>query len=219
LAPAELRSPADRATNTFDTTKPIDTTKPRPGPTRLVGINMAPQPWENLSNERLVHYKVFDVRKARRRSPRNGREVGFFLVDTLDWVDVVALTPTEEVVMVRQFRHGPQRVTLEIPGGVLATPDEDPMQAAIRELREETGFSAQHVRRIGAVNPNPSIFTNTCTTFLATGCTKVADLDQDEGEDIEVVLVPLAEIEDRIRSGEIDHSLVVSALYFHRLHR
>lgn len=176
------------------------------------------QAWETLSDERLVLFKIFDVRKVRRRSPRNGQEIGFFLIDTWDWVNVVAITETEEVLMIRQFRHGSKAVELEIPGGVIE-PEEDARDAAVRELLEETGFAAGEVHLIGSVNPNPALFTNRCTTYLATGCRKVAELEQDVGEDIEVVTLPLAEVEERIRNGAIIHSLVVSALYFYQLHR
>jgi 8-oxo-dGTP pyrophosphatase MutT (NUDIX family) len=175
------------------------------------------QPWATLRDERLVKYKVFDVREVRRRSPRTDEERGFFLIDTLDWVNVVAFTPARELLMIRQFRHGSSAMTLEIPGGVI-DPGEAPDAAALRELREETGFAARDVVRIGAVNPNPALFTNRLTTYLALDCEQVGELQQDDGEDIEVVVIPWAGIEAMIRSGEIDHSLVVSGLYFYRLH-
>ena len=178
---------------------------------------MGIEPWETLSEERLLKFKVFDVRKVRRRSPRNGEEVGFFVIDTWDWVDVVAFTDAGELIMIEQFRQGPSAVTLEIPGGV-CNPGEDPGDTAIRELREETGYLAKDVLQIGAVNPNPAIFTNTCTTFLASNCELDGELQQDPGEDIRVVLVPWETVEERVRAGEIDHSLVLSALYFYRLH-
>ncbi len=76
---------------------------------------------------------------------------------------------------------------------------------------------AGDVVRIGDVNPNPALFTNRCTVFLATDCVRDGELQMDPGEDIEVVLVPSDEVDDRIRRGEVDHSLVISALHFYKI--
>jgi 8-oxo-dGTP pyrophosphatase MutT (NUDIX family) len=144
---------------------------------------MTPQPWQQLSSETLVHYKVFHVRKARRRSPRTGAEIGIFLLDTADWVNVLPITDDGHVVMVRQWRHGCERVTLEIPGGLIDAHETDPAAAAARELREETGYDAAAIERI------------------------------------EVVTVPLAELDQRVAAGEIEHAIVLATLAFWRAHQ
>jgi 8-oxo-dGTP pyrophosphatase MutT (NUDIX family) len=177
------------------------------------------EPWPELREERLVHYKVFDVRRSYRRSPRTGGEVGFFLIRTLDWVNVVACTPDEQMVFVRQYRQGSERFSLELPGGAMDGAHETPAAAAARELREETGYAAGSIRQIGVCNPNPALFTNRIATFLALDCERQGDLIQDPGEDMEVVLMPLSEVEARVRTGEIDHALVLAGLYYYRLLR
>jgi 8-oxo-dGTP pyrophosphatase MutT (NUDIX family) len=118
--------------------------------------------------------------------------------------------------MVRQYRHGSREVTLEIPGG-LVDPGDTPEEAATRELLEETGYRAEEMIKIGVSNPNPAIFNNRCYTFLAQDITKVSDPKPDQTEDIEVVLIPLVDIPELIRKGEIDHAIVISAFYWYFL--
>ena len=168
--------------------------------------------WEQLGEESLARYKVFHVRKSRRRSPRTGADIGFFLIDTIDWVNVVAITTEDHLVLVRQFRHGSERVGLEIPAGLVDPHERDPALAAARELREETGFLAGHIEHLGQMNPNPAIFSNRCSVYLATDCRKVGDLEMDAGEDIEVVTVPVSELDGLIRDGEIEHAIVLGAI-------
>lgn len=175
--------------------------------------------WQQLGEEILVRYKVFQVRKSRRRSPRTGADIGFFLIDTADWVNVIAVTTDEQLVLVRQFRHGSERFSLEIPGGIIDPHETDPAAAAARELREETGYAADRIERIGVMNPNPALFTNRCTVFLATGCQRVAELAMDPGEDLEVLTVPVAALDGMIQRGEIDHALVLAAIAFWRARR
>lgn len=182
----------------------------------LYASDMALEPWDPVSEESQFQYKVFHVRKAVRRSPRTGQEVGLFILDTVDWVNVVAFTKEGELILVRQYRHGIQDFTLEIPGGVVHG-DEDPEIAARRELREESGHAAGRIQRIGRAAPNPAFQTNHITTYLATDCELEGELIQDQGEDLEVVLVPAGEVEKKVRSGEIDHALVLVGLYFHSL--
>jgi ADP-ribose pyrophosphatase len=173
-------------------------------------------PWEQLSEETLCRYKVFHVKKARRRSPRTGADIGFFLIDTPDWVNVLPITADGQVVMVRQFRHGPQRVTLEVPGGLIDSHEHDPALAAARELREETGYEAERLELLGVMNPNPSMMQNRCFAYLATGCRPAGELRMDPGEDIEVVTLPLAELDARIAAGAIEHAIVLATISFYR---
>ena len=179
---------------------------------------MTIQPWQELSSETLVHYKVFRVRKARRRSPRTGADIGFFLLDTPDWDNVLPITDDGRVVMVKQYRHGCERVTLEIPGGLIDAHETDPAVAAARELREETGFEALAITPIGVMNPNPSMMSNRCHAYLATGCRRIGALAMDPGEDIEVVTIPLAELDATIARGEIEHAIVLATIAFYRSH-
>lgn len=173
---------------------------------------MSIQEWERLGDETLTSYKVFRARRSRRRSPRTGAEIGFFLLDTPDWVIVLPLTDAGELVMIRQFRHGTDRFSLEIPGGLIDPHETDPLQAAVRELREETGYAAARIEPLGVMSPNPAMMTNLCHAYVATGCRRVGELVMDPGEDIEVTTVPLDQLDARLRNGEIEHAIVLATI-------
>ena len=150
-------------------------------------------------------------------SPRTGRPHAFTVLDGPDWINVVALTDSGEMLLVRQFRHGTQTQTLELPGGSTDRRDATPLEAAKRELLEETGHASDDWSLLGVVDPNPAIQSNACHTFLARGARKVADPQLDGGEDLSVVLLPRAEVERLLRDGTIRHSLTVAALHWLRL--
>jgi 8-oxo-dGTP pyrophosphatase MutT (NUDIX family) len=170
--------------------------------------------WRRLSTELVHDCRVFRLQRARyERSAGDERsEASFYVVDAPEWINVIPLTPEREVVMIRQFRYGTDRATLEIPGGMV-DPGEDPAAAAPRELREETGCEAERVSFLGAVEPNPAIQNNRCHSFLAEGVRPVGTPQPDAHESFEVVRVPLDEIPARIADGTITHSLVVAAFY------
>jgi 8-oxo-dGTP pyrophosphatase MutT (NUDIX family) len=169
------------------------------------------RPWERKHREEVLQTRIFRLEKHRLISPRTGNEHDFFILDCPDWCNIVPLTDDGNVVMVRQRRHGIGEETLELPGGMIDPTDPTPLEGARRELLEETGYRARTVEPIGVIAPNPAMQTNRCHSFLARGCELSGALELDGGEDIEVVTVPIAEIPERIRNGEISHALVVVA--------
>jgi len=173
---------------------------------------MPAKPWKIISSKHDNSYRVFSLRTDRACSPRTGQEHDFFILESSSWVNVIPLTPQNEVIMVRQYRHGIRDVTLEIPGGIVESHD-TPEEAAGRELREETGYRASEMILLGSVHPNPAIQSNRCYTFLAKDVFLAGEQEQDEKEDIEVLPLPLSEIPRLIRNGEITHALVLVAFY------
>lgn len=170
--------------------------------------------WSKLESQVLGDYRVFRLRQETSRSPRTGREHSFFVLDTGDWINVVPITPEGKVVLIRQYRHGTEEVTLEIPGGMVDEKDGSPFEAARRELLEETGYAAEELVHIGTVTPNPAILNNRCHTFLAQNVRRVTSPQLDGSEDIELELVPGSAIPEMITSGQITHALVIAAFYF-----
>lgn len=175
-----------------------------------MNVDSDPEPWSQTAETELGDFRFFKLREVTAVSPRTGAEHGFFLLDSRDWINVIALTPENEVVLVRQYRFGTQRVELEIPGG-LTEPGETPEQAARRELEEETGYRGGEATYLGSVSPNPAMFTNRCHTVLVQGVSPDGERELDPGEDIAVETRPLAEIPTLIAKGEIRHALVMCA--------
>ena len=128
------------------------------------------------------------------------------------WANIVALTKGNEVVLVKQYRHGVCDVLLEFPGGVVEA-GEDPMVGAERELLEETGYRAARLIQVGKIYPNPALQTNTLYCYLALDAEKVSVQNLDAGEDIEVHLLPLDELVEMAKRGEFPHALMTAVLF------
>jgi len=174
-------------------------------------------PWQVTSTDPVADCRVFQVRREDCRHPGTGREAGFFILGAPDWINVVAVTPQDELVLVRQYRHGIKDFTLEIPGGMV-DPGETPLEAARRELREESGYEAAEWVDLGFVEPNPAILENRCHTFLARDAVKVAEPSPDGNEEFEQVRRPVSEMFSLVRDGSIRHSLVICAFHAYALH-
>jgi ADP-ribose pyrophosphatase len=168
--------------------------------------------WETLTREQAIKTPIFALERVRRRHPVDGREGDFYAIQSPNWVNIIARTPQGEIVLVRQYRHGTDAVSLEIPGGIVDG-EEAPLAAAKRELEEETGYVSQRWEQIGYVTANPAFMTNGCTTFLALDAVREAEVSFDEHEELAVELVPEAALHAMIRSGEIDHAIVICAAY------
>ncbi|MCP4422359.1 MAG: NUDIX hydrolase, partial [Chloroflexi bacterium] len=150
--------------------------------------------WEKLNSEELADYIIFKLRRDTRRSPRTGVDHSFFVLQSPDWINVIPVTPEGKVVLIHQFRHGTAEVTLEIPGGMVDANENNPVEAAQRELLEETGYAADELIHIGTVDPNPAFLDNKCYTYLALGARWQQAPQFDGSEDIAVEEIPLDEI-------------------------
>lgn len=169
-------------------------------------------PFTTVARETVAKCRVFDVDRVHRRSGLTGKTHEFFQLSAAEWVNIVAITQDGEAVLVRQERHGTEAMSLELPGG-LVDPGETPAEAALRELREETGYRGLVAEPLGFVHPNPAIQANRCHSFLALDVVLEGAQRLDGREEIEVVRVPVRELREMVRLGEITHALVVTALY------
>ncbi|MGD8330062.1 MAG: NUDIX hydrolase [Acidobacteriota bacterium] len=174
--------------------------------------------WDSDEAETLAETRIFRLVRKRAVSPNDPARNGeFVVVESPDWVNVIALTDENRVVLIEQFRHGTEEITVEIPGGTI-DPGEEPLAAGLRELREETGYGGGSAELIGAVTPNPAMMDNTCHTVLVRGIELRGKPHLDGLEEIRTRLAPLADVPDMIRDGTITHALVIAAFHFLDLH-
>jgi 8-oxo-dGTP pyrophosphatase MutT (NUDIX family) len=142
----------------------------------------------------------------------NGNMLNATVIEFSAWANILALTKNNEAVLIRQYRHGVREILWEIPGGVVED-DEDPVSGVKRELLEETGYTASKFIQVGKLFPNPAFQTNTMYCYLALDAELVTTQNLDDGEDIEVHLVPLDDLIAMTRRGEFRHALQVAALF------
>jgi ADP-ribose pyrophosphatase len=177
----------------------------------------APPCWEILDDTLLTACRVWDLRARRYRHPKTGKEGEFYYLDSRDWVIVIARTPAGELIMVRQFRWGADELCWEFPGGIV-DPGEDPVEAGLRELREETGYVAERGRLIGTCSPNPAILNNQCKIVFADNVVLTDEgTEWDEHEEMEIRAVPEAEILQWAADCQIGHALALTGLLFYQL--
>lgn len=156
-------------------------------------------------------YKILRVGADVFADPRDGEELRRVIIEADDWANVLPLTRSGDVVLVKQFRFGSNEVSLELPGGVVDH-GEDPAATAARELEEETGYRAGRVLPLGVYSPNPAHFTNRVHAFVALDCEAVHDGRPDHGEDVSVEVVPRSAVAALARDGRITHALILATL-------
>ncbi len=171
-----------------------------------------PSPWRVthtrlLVRDKWIHLRADDCVRA------DGLEIApYYILDYPDWVQIVAIDDDENLVVVRQYRHGVGRVTLELPSGCIDEEDNDPVAAGARELLEETGYASDRMRLVGRTCNNPQNQTNEIFIVLAEGARKVAGQTLDESEEIVVELMPVADARRAALEGRFDHSAQIASL-------
>jgi ADP-ribose pyrophosphatase len=170
-----------------------------------------PRPWRFLHSEPVLDHRWFHVRRETVELPSGRVLDDYFVAVRDDFVLVAAVTPADELVLVRQWKQGIRALTLELPGGIVD--DEEPAAGAARELAEETGYVCAELRRVGGGPLDPSKETNRVHLFVGTGATLQGAQELDETEEIDVVLLPLADARGAIARGEIDAPSSVAGIY------
>ncbi len=166
--------------------------------------------WKVLDKQILIDAPVFKFMRYKFLHSQKNTVHNFYILDTSDWVNIIPLTDDNQVVLIKQYRAGINDITVEIPGGIIDA-GESPIEAAKRELEEETGYVGDEFELLGFTHPNPSFITNKCFFVLARNVKPLGKTNFDPSEYIETFTVPLEKIQEMIKKGEITHALSLNA--------
>lgn len=170
--------------------------------------------WKHLESQRVWKTRILTLRQDKYHFLPNDIIRDFTVLEFNDWVNIIPVTADGDVVMIRQYRIGMQKETIEIPGGVVSRHDMSPKHAAVREMQEETGYFSEDVIHIGTVHPNPAIQNNKCYTYLARDAYPKSAQMLDPTEAIKIELLKKEAIFKMIKNAEITHGLVISAFAY-----
>lgn len=178
------------------------------------------EPWSVIKENKEYRTPIFNLlkRKMRLQAEDDSGEGDFYILDAPEWINVIALTPEQEIILVEQYRYGIQEPTLEIPGGMV-DPGEEPLEGAQRELLEETGYGSDQWTNLGKVSSNPAIMTNYTHTYLAEDCEWEGADNPDTHERIHVHKMPVDNFLKLVKDGTVHHAIVVAAIARYLLKR
>ena len=174
--------------------------------------------WQINASETIHDCRIFKVCRDHVTFQGKNEPRDFYTLDCQDWCNVVAVLPDGRFLLVKQYRHGIRDVTIEFPAGLIDPGDVDPPAAGLRELREETGYQASNVQTIGKVRTNPAFINNWSYVVLATDLQKLSEPQLDPYEDIELIIATENDINKMIQTGEMNHTLSLSAWKFYSLY-
>lgn len=173
--------------------------------------------WETQDVKPLGSFRIFDMYAANRIHPRTGKVGEFYYLNSPEWVNIIPITPDNKIIFVEQYRHGLDGTTLELPAG-LAEKNEESLLAAERECIEETGYVGEGKPILLGTNlPNPAFMNNACHSYVWFNCQKQFEQRLDDNEVIDIHLLSIDQVKNKILSGEINHSLVLSAFFYYSL--
>jgi ADP-ribose pyrophosphatase len=174
--------------------------------------------WQQISSQYLVQESWFKLRRDEVLKSNNQIMPAYYVLEYTNWATVFPITNKGEVVLVKQYRYGTGEWSLEVPGGIMDAHETNPLEAAKRELLEETGYSCANIVQTAVVAPNPATANNYMYCYLATGCTLTHTQHFDEHEELEVVLVSITELKELLRSNKIVQALHVTNMLYALAH-
>ncbi len=173
--------------------------------------------WETIEKHHVGNFRIFDLYRYKRVHPEKQTTSEFVVLDSPNWINIIPITRSGDIIFVEQYRHGTDDLSWEVPAGLIEK-NEPPQIAAERECIEETGYCSESpAELLGFVEPNPAFLGNRCYHFLWKDCELKFQQKLDENELIKVHLVNNKDLNELIKSGVVRHSLVISALFYYNL--
>lgn len=169
--------------------------------------------WRTLSSTYLFQRPWLTVRCQRMLLPTGREHPEYYILEYPTWVNIIALTPDDRMLLVRLYRPALDITRYELCAGVMDPSDASPLEAAQRELLEETGFGGGEWTKLMVVGPNPSAMNNVSISFLAHGVTKLCEPRLEETEDISVHLFSRDEVYNMLKVGQFAQALMVAPLW------
>lgn len=167
--------------------------------------------WKILEDKKVYETPIFSLHQNKVLPDGTNKPALFYVLDAPEWINVIALTDDNQILLVEQYRHGIHETTLEIPGGMVDS-GEYPEEAAKRELLEETGYSSDSWEPLGKTSSNPAIMDNYTHLYLARNCVKTAPQQTDGHEDIQIHIMPLDDFLQLVADGIVHHSIVLATV-------
>ena len=171
-----------------------------------------PMEWEMLESEYLFERPWLTARREHVKLPTGAEILDFYVLEYPEFCNVIAITKDGKFLMERQYRHAQHYTGYEIPAGCVEE-GEDPMEAAKRELYEETGFSGGEWSKLMTISPNAGACTNYSHTFLAVGVERISEQHLEESEDIKIVLMEQEEVIRMLKNDEFHQAMMAAPLW------
>lgn len=169
--------------------------------------------WKTIDSKYIIQRPWATLRVDKLEMPNGNIKDEYYVLEYPSWVNMVAITEDNQVIFVKQYRHGASQIMVELPAGVVEE-NEDPEIAARRELLEETGYAFDDISYVCELYANPATSGNLTYTYLLTGGRKVQEQELDPSEDIDVVLMDLEDAKLFLFDNKIGQALHTSALFY-----
>ncbi len=162
--------------------------------------------WEILSSEYVLKERWMTVRADKCRTDKGIIVQPYFVQESVDWAQALAITPHQQVILIRQYRHAVAEVVYELPGGCVDL-GESPDKAVVRELLEETGYAGNELKVLPTLFPNPARFNNRMHSYVVLNAEKVSEPKPEPAENIEIILASIPELLELLWNGKMSNAL------------
>ncbi|NGP75184.1 NUDIX hydrolase [Balneolaceae bacterium YR4-1] len=176
-------------------------------------FNYRIEPWSIVTENKEYKTPIFNLlkRSMKLQAVDETDRGDFYVLDAPEWINIIAITEDDEIILVEQYRYGIEEPTLEIPGGMVDE-GEEPLQGAKREMLEETGYRSDTWSSLGKVSSNPAIMTNFTHMYLAKNCIFEGAENPDTHERINVHTMPVDDFLELVKNGTVHHAIVLAAV-------